>query len=107
VAKVVEAAPKLDRFNRPEEVILTGQEDPETVEPLIAARKAFTPPPVEVVRSSRVRIRVDADLEDMTYGMFNGEPNNYTFREGLTYEVPLEVAEHLNDRGLVRQWISG
>jgi hypothetical protein len=107
-AVVVEKAPVTrDRFNRPEETILTGQEDPDVVAPVIAAHKQFTPPPVEVVRSSRVRIRVDADVDEMTYGMFNGEPNNYTFKEGLQYEVPLPVAEHLNDRGLIRQWISG
>ena len=98
--------PPVTKFGRPEEQVFTGQEDAEEVAPAIAARKTFTPPPT-VVRSSRVRIRVDADIEDMTYGMVNGEPNNFTFKEGLTYEVPLAVAEHLNGRGLVRQWISG
>jgi hypothetical protein len=88
------------------ETILTGQEDPEVVEPIIAARKQFTPPPV-TVRSSMVTIRVDADIEDMTYGMVNGEPNNFNFKEGLAYRVPLAVAEHLNERNLIRQWIAG
>lgn len=96
--------PPVSRFGRPQEQVFTGQEAPEEVAPAVAAR-TFNPPPT-IVKSSRVRIRVDADIEDMTYGMVNGEPNNYTFKEGLTYEVPLAVAEHLNDRGLVRQWIS-
>jgi hypothetical protein len=98
--------PPVTRFGRPQEQVFTGQEAPEEVLPAVADRKTFTPPP-SVVRSSRVRIRVDADIEDMTYGMVNGEPNNFTFKEGLTYEVPLAVADHLNERGLVRQWISG
>lgn len=91
----------------PVEPILSGQEDPEVVAPIIAAKKTFNAPPVQVVRSSMVTVRVDQDIDDMTYGMHNGEPNNYTFKEGLQYRIPLPVAEHLNDRGLVRQWIAG
>ena len=37
--------------------------------------------------------------------MINGEPNNYNFKEGLAYRVPLAVAEHLQERRLIRQWI--
>lgn len=105
VAVVVEEA--RPSFLPEREPVLTGQEDPEEVAPVIAARKAFTQPPPTVVRSSMVTIRVDADIEDMTYGMLNGEPNNYTFKEGLQYRVPVGVAEHLNERGLIRQWIGG
>ncbi len=104
-AVMVEDPPATDRFNRPIEQVFTGQESPDEVAPAIAARKEFTPPPVTVARRSRVRIRVDADIDKMTYGMVNGEPNNFDFKEGLTYEVDVNVAEHLNDRGLVRQWI--
>lgn len=89
-----------------EEQVLTGKETPEEIAPVIAARKTFTRPPVETAYSSVVRIRVDQDIEDMTYGMtVSGEPNNYTFREGLMYDVPYPVAEHLNNLGLIRQFI--
>lgn len=90
-----------------EEVVLTGQEDPEVVAPVVAARKTFSQAPATVLRSSMVTVRLDSDIENMTYGMVNGEPNNYNFKEGLAYKVPLSVAEHLNERGLVRQWING
>lgn len=102
----VEVEPEPQGFFRPDnEPTLTGQEDPEVVAPIIAARKAVVAqPPVEVVKSSHVEIRVDSDIDDMTYGMRNGEPNNFTFKEGLKYRVPLAVAEHLNDRGLIRSW---
>jgi hypothetical protein len=89
-----------------EEVILSGQEDPETVAAVVTTKKAFTQAPGVVLKSSMVTVRVDADIENMTYGMINGEPNNFNFKEGLAYKIPLPVAEHLNDRGLVRQWIS-
>ena len=107
-AEVVEPEPAMPGFFHQEdqEPVLTGQEDPETVAPIIAARKVFSQPSPEVVRSSSVVIRVDADIDDMTYGMRNGEPDNYTFKEGLKYRVPVQVAEHLNERNLVRQWIS-
>lgn len=87
------------------EPVLTGKEAPEDIEPVLAARQAFTQPPTEMVYSPFVQIRVDADIEKMTYGMVNGEPNNYDFKEGLQYRVPREVAEHLNERNLVRQWM--
>ena len=106
-AVVVEEPPQMDRGGFfQEEPVLTGQESPEIAAPVVSAKRAFTQPPPEVVRSSTATIRVDADIEDMTYGMRNGEPNNYTFKEGVSYRVPLPVAEHLNERGLVRQWIS-
>jgi hypothetical protein len=107
--RVVEVEEVKPHFGNQEngETVLTGQEDPEVVAPVIAAKKTFTAPPTDVVRSSVVTIRVDADVEEMTYGMHNGEPNNFNFKEGLAYRVPLAVAEHLNERGLVRQWMRG
>jgi hypothetical protein len=88
------------------EPVLTGKETPEQLAPVIAARKAFSRPQGQVAPSARQRVRVDQDIEDMTYGMINGEPNNYSFKEGFTYEVPWDVAEHLHNLGLVRQFVS-
>lgn len=107
VEDVEESAPS--GFPQPGDVepVLTGKEAPEELAPILASRKAFSQPVQPGrVRSAMATIRVDQDIDDMTYGMRNGEPNNYTFREGLSYRVPVEVADHLNDRGLVRQWVS-
>jgi len=108
VATVVETVPSQPGFTRTEgEPVLTGQEPPENPPPAVVVPKhTLTAMPPEVVRSATATIRLDTDVEDMTYGMRNGEPNNYNFKEGLAYKVPLAVAEHLNERGLVRQWIS-
>jgi hypothetical protein len=106
VAVEVEERPQPGFPTRPEEMALSGKEDPETMAQLLSEQRAARPAPnPNVVRSPFSTIRVDQDIEDMTYGMKNGEPDNYTFREGLTYRVPTPVAEHLDERGLVRQWI--
>lgn len=89
-----------------DEEVLSGKESPEEIAPVIARRRTFTRAPAQMVPSALVRIRVEQDIDEMTYGMVNGEPNNYTFKEGLQYEVPFAVAEHLNDLGLIRQFIS-
>lgn len=90
----------------PDEPVFTGHETNEEMAPILAKRRERRPSRVRKVRNAVSRIRVDADIEDMTFGMINGEPNNFTFREGLVYKVPTEVADHLDERGLVRQWIS-
>jgi len=107
VASVVESPPP-SGFPRPEasEPVYTGQEDEDPTPPVLVTKRSFSPLPPEAVRSTTATIRVDMDIDDMTYGMKNGEPNNFTFKEGLAYRVPVAVAEHLNERGLVRQWIS-
>lgn len=93
-----------------DEPVLTGHESDEELAPILAAR--------DVPRRGRRRsprahsadvvIRLDQDIDDMTYGMdpVSQSPNNYSFKEGLKYKVPYPVAEHLDERGLVRQWIS-
>jgi hypothetical protein len=91
----------------PEEPVLSGKEAPEELAPVLATKRTFTAPPTQRLHSAFVTVRFDQDIEDMTYGMVNGEPNNFTFKEGLAYKVPLPVAEHLNGLGMVRQWISG
>jgi hypothetical protein len=87
------------------EPVLTGQEPPEVVEKILAEYQRPKPRPgVEVLQSATVIIRTDEDVEDMTYGMRNGEPNNYTFKAGVAYKVPREIAEHLRERDLVRSF---
>lgn len=89
------------------EPVLTGQEPPEYVEQLLAerAKKRTKPEGVHRAQSKMVKIRTNCDIPDMTYGMVNQEPNNFTFREGMTYSVPRELAEHLSERGLLLQWV--
>lgn len=85
-----------------EEEILSGRETPEQLGEVLERRKIFKGRH-ETVHAAEVTIRVDQDVPDMTYGMRNGEPNNFNFKEGMIYKVPYEVFEHLNERGLVRQ----
>lgn len=95
-------------FNpRPQEQVFTGKESESEMEPHLAS-SAPAPAPVftATIASPMVKIRTNCDIEDMTYGMINGEPNNFTFREGYTYEVSRDVAEHLNQRSLIAQWVS-
>lgn len=105
---VVEETEDADFFGfpgAPEEKILTGKETEEELAPVIAARKTFSRPKAETAYSSIVRIRVDQDIDDMTFGMINGEPNNFTFKEGFMYDVSFALAEHLNSLGLIRQFV--
>lgn len=88
------------------EPVLTGKESDEELAPILAQRAEFERPraPRGTVQSAQVKVRVNQDVDKMTYGMRNGEPNNYNFKEGLTYQLPRDVAEHLSERGLVGQW---
>ena len=89
----------------PAEPVFTGKETEEQMTPYLASRNA-PQIPRSVVRSPLVKIRVAQDIEDMTYGFTDhGEPNNMTFREGFVYEVDVNIADHLNQRGLVAQWV--
>lgn len=93
-----------------DEPVLSGHESEEELAPILAARaEPRRPRRVSRAHSADVVIRVDQDIDDMTYGMdpISQSPNNYTFKEGLKYRVPYPVAEHLAERGLVRQWVSG
>jgi hypothetical protein len=106
----VEDVPEAPAFGgggaaRASEAVLTGKESPEQLDQLVANRKPFSPPDPGVVRRAQVKVRIDEDVEDMTFGMVNGEPNNFTFKEGFVYEVPIALADHLESRGLVRQWV--
>jgi hypothetical protein len=107
-AVVEEESLSADAFYRsqePQELVLTGYETEEQMVPLLAERNEPVVPR-SVVRSPQVKIRVNQDIEDMTYGFTpQGYPNNMTFREGFIYEVDINIADHLNQRGLVAQWV--
>ena len=71
---------------------------------------------VEVSSPFRM-IRVNQDIDQMTYGRTVVDPGDYTanpprpaimgpmqyynFKEGVVYRVPKEVADHLNDIGYI------
>ena len=53
------------------------------------------------VNNDKVVIRTHHDIEDMTFGVINGAPQNYTFKAGVRYSVPRPLAEHLERLGYV------
>jgi len=53
------------------------------------------------VVSNKVIIRTITDIEDMTYGIVNGAPQNYTFKGRVRYSVPVELAAHLERLGYI------
>jgi hypothetical protein len=56
------------------------------------------------INDEKVIIRVHHDIEDMTYGIVNGAPQNYTFKSGVKYSVPKDLATYL--QGLGYLWIA-
>ena len=56
------------------------------------------------VNNDKVTIRVNTDIDDMTYGVVNGTPQNYTFKAGVRYSVPRELATYL--QGLGYLWLN-
>ena len=51
------------------------------------------------VNNDKVVIRTISDIEDMTYGVINGTPQSYTFKQGVKYSVPRELAQYLESLG--------
>ena len=51
------------------------------------------------VNNDKVVIRTITDIEDMTYGVINGTPQSYTFKQGVKYSVPRELAIYLEQLG--------
>jgi hypothetical protein len=49
------------------------------------------------VNNDNVVIRTIADIEDMTYGV----NNSYTFKQGVKYSVPRDVAQYLESLGYI------
>lgn len=52
-------------------------------------------------RGNKVVVRTITDIEDMTYGVQNGSPQNYTFKAGVKYSVPRDLAAYLEDLGYI------
>jgi hypothetical protein len=50
---------------------------------------------VSVNADNYVIIRTISDIEDMTYGVVNGAPQNFTFKAGVKYKVPADLASYL------------
>ena len=48
-----------------------------------------------------VIIRTITDIEDMTYGIVNGTPQNYTFKAGVKYRVSRGLAIYLEGLGYI------
>lgn len=51
------------------------------------------------VNNDKVVIRTISDIEDMTYGVINGTPQSYTFKQGVKYSVPRDLAIYLERLG--------
>ena len=51
------------------------------------------------VNNDKVVIRTHHDIEDMTYGVINGTPQSYTFKAGVKYSVPRDLAVYLEGLG--------
>jgi hypothetical protein len=51
------------------------------------------------VNNDKIIIRTVSDIDDMTYGVINGTPQNYTFRAGVKYSVPRDLAAYLSNLG--------
>ena len=56
------------------------------------------------VNNESVVIRTIADIEDMTYGVVNGTPQNYSFKQGVRYKVPKDLANYLQGIGYL--WLN-
>lgn len=51
------------------------------------------------VNNDKVVIRTHHDIEDMTFGVINGTPQSYTFKAGVKYSVPRDLAIYLENLG--------
>ena len=49
------------------------------------------------LNNDKVVIRTHQDIEDMTYGV----GNTYTFKAGVKYSVPRDLADYLQDLGYI------
>ena len=56
------------------------------------------------LNEDRVVIRTLADIEQMTFGVVNGTPQEYNFKAGVRYTVPRHLANYL--QGLGYLWLA-
>lgn len=52
------------------------------------------------IKDEKVIIRVNTDIDDMTYGV----GNSYSFKQGVKYSVPRDLAEYLQRLGYL--WLN-
>lgn len=53
------------------------------------------------INNDKVIVRTITDIEDMTYGVVNGTPQSYTFKAGVKYSVPRDLADYLEGLGYI------
>jgi ferritin-like protein len=53
------------------------------------------------VNNDTVIIRTNTDIEQMTYGVIRGVPQEYNFKAGAKYKVSKDLAAYLNNLGYV------
>lgn len=88
---------------RVEEIAMATAAEEEAAQETVDLTVPPPPPPapegsgeIEVKRPHRV-IRVNSDIEDMTFG----HGNTYSFEQGRSYKVPADLADHLEAKGFV------
>lgn len=116
---------KTELLEASQRIALVNAQTQAAKEEIIDYTNSNDPLPIVEVRQAEVNtpyrmIRVNQDIDQMTYGREVSDPgdydnpdfslrrpaimgpmNMYTFAEGQMYRVPREVAEHLNDKGYV------
>ena len=50
-----------------------------------------------------ITIRTIADIEDMTYGVIDGSPQVFNFKQGRAYSVTRDLADYLYRLGYIHQ----
>ena len=53
------------------------------------------------LKDEKVIVRTITDIDDMTYGISNGTPQNYTFKAGVKYAVSRDLAAYLESLGYI------
>lgn len=86
---------------RAQEITMISETEAEPTDDIIDLTEPPEPPVVTTaeveVRSPKRKVRVNTDLENMTFG----HGNNYNLAAGQQYMLPSEVADHLEKLGFV------
>ena len=94
---------------RKDEISIAAQVEAENLEKNVFDPKAPDTPLVldeienvgVTTANDTVVIRTITDIENMTYGVDNGAPANYTFKAGVKYRVPSHLAGYLEQLGYI------
>jgi hypothetical protein len=116
---------KTEILEASQRIALVNAQQQASKEQIVDYTDSNEPLPVVEVRQAEVNtpyrmIRVNQDIDQMTYGREVSDPGDYdnpdlslrrpavmgsmkmySFQEGQLYRVPREVADHLNDKGYV------